>query len=110
MARAPFVAPRAEDRVIVLLVQPPEKFLKSLVSQNALNIVERVAKLIVAPCLVNEIFAGLAGRHDFPAAFATWDDVVPARWNISPAEDTRFTHTQRSTRNAANQPGPYSPP
>src|SRR5437016_14112667 len=73
------VSPRSEERAWLLLVKPPEEFLKPWIGPDFLDCVESVAQLLMRPSLVDELFTGVAGRHSFRSTFAPRNDVVPSR-------------------------------
>ncbi len=68
-------------------MQPLEEFLKTSVGQNSLHRIERVAKFIVAPGLVDEILARMTGRRDLGSAFAARNHVM------STCRDLPFTES-----------------
>lgn len=83
----------SENRGLLLFMQPLEEFLKASVGQNDFHSVKRVTKLIVAPSLVDEILARMAGRNDFCAAFAAWDHVMSPSWDLSATKNTEVHKT-----------------
>ena len=80
------VSPRPEVSAGLLLVKPPEELLKPCISPDFLDSVESVPQFVMRPGLVNEFFAGIAGRRCFRSAFAPRDHVVPARGNVALTE------------------------
>lgn len=68
-----------EDRAVVLLIKPAEKFLKAFVGADFLYGIELIAQLVVGPGFVDEVLTAVAGGHGFPAAFAARHDVMTAR-------------------------------
>ena len=76
----------------LLLVEPAQEFLKPGVCQYRLDRVERIPQLIMTPGLVDEILAGMAGRHDFGPTFATRDYVMSARGNIPLTKNASHAH------------------
>jgi hypothetical protein len=76
-----------ENRGVLLLVQPLEKFLKACVGQDGCHGVEGVAKFIVTPGFVDEVLTGMAGGHNFSSALAAWDDMMAARGHRSFAKN-----------------------
>src|SRR5690242_6332811 len=92
---------------LVLLVQPLEKFLKTSVGQDGFHRVERVAKFVVTPRLVDEILTGMAGRHDFGAAFAARHYVVSTCRDLTFAKDARLGHRHRRKHSEAAQHGKW---
>src|SRR5437016_9188247 len=77
------VSPRSEERAWLLLVKPPEEFLKPWIGPDFLDCVESISQFLMRPGLVNEIFAGVAGRRCFRSALATRDHVVPSRRHLA---------------------------
>ena len=64
--------------------------MEARIGQDTLDGVVDVAKLVVGPGFVDEIFAGAACRNGFLPTFAAWDDVMVVRWNLSPTEAAFF--------------------
>src|SRR5215218_1073864 len=94
LARCPgSVAPSPENRAFLLLVEPAQEFLEPRVRQNLFHGIERVAQFVVTPGLVDKVLAGVAGRHDLPAAFAARHNVMTAGENVAFTEDTGLRHT-----------------
>ena len=87
------VAPGPEEGAFLLLVKPAEELLESRIGLDLLDRVERVPQFVVTPGLVNEVFAGVAGRHDFGPAFAARDNMVPSRGELSLTEHASLGHT-----------------
>jgi hypothetical protein len=82
----------SENSRVLLLMQPPEEFLKTSVAQDGFHRIERVSKLVMAPGLVDEILAGMAREHDFGSAFATRHQVMSPCRDLSFTEDARLGH------------------
>ena len=82
----------SENRGFLLLIQPLEKFLETGVGQNGFHRVERVAKFVVTPGLVNEILARVARRHNFGPAFAARNHMMSTRRYFSFIEQARLGH------------------
>src|SRR5260370_37395746 len=90
------VSPRSEERALLLLVKPPEEFLKPWIGLDFLYCVESVPQFVMRPGLVNEILAGGACRCCFRSALATRDHVVPSRWHVAFTECAAYDHTADS--------------
>jgi len=82
----------SENSSVLLLIQPPEKFLKTRVGQNGFHRIESISQLVMTPGLVNEILAGMTGRHDLGPAFAAGHDVMSTCRNFSFTKHTRVGH------------------
>src|SRR5438093_12017285 len=76
------VSPGSEERAWLLLVKPAEEFLKQWIDLYLLDCVVSVAQFLMRPGLVNEIFAGVAGRRCLRSTFAPRNDVVPSRGHL----------------------------
>ena len=79
----------AENSRVLLLMQPPEEFLKTSVAQDGFHRIERVSKLVMAPGLVDEILAGMARGHDLRSTFAARHDMVPSGRDRALTENAR---------------------
>ena len=90
------VAPRPKNCAVMLLVEPAEKSLETLVGLDFLDGVKFVTELVVRPGFVDEIFATMAGGRHLASALAARDDVVSARGDVSFAKDARIVHTKGS--------------
>ena len=64
--------------------------MEARIGQDTLDGVVDVAKLVVGPGFVDEIFAGAACRNGFLPTFAAWDDVMVVGWNLPVTEDAFF--------------------
>lgn len=92
-----------EDRAVVLLIKPAEKFLKAFVGADFLYGIELIAQLVVGPGFVDEVLTAVAGGHGFPAAFAARHDVMTARRHFPQTENARVVHARfRFMENAFN--------
>jgi hypothetical protein len=83
----------SEKRGFLLFMQPREEFLKPSVGQYSLHSVERVAKLIVTPGLVDEILTRMTRWCNFDSAFAPRYHVVSSRRDLTFTEGARLGHT-----------------
>jgi len=90
------VSPRPEESVWLLLVKPPEEFLKPRIGLDSLDGVEPVAQFVMRPGLVDEIFAGVTGWRRLRPALATRDHVMPARGHLAFAKHATLEHTRSS--------------
>lgn len=91
-AGAPAIAPGAEHRTLVLLVEPAEKLLETFVGKNSFYRIERVAQFVMAPRLVDKILARMARGHDLLAALATRHHVMSSRRHFALTEYAAFRH------------------
>ena len=71
----------------MLLLQPLEELPKTNIGENALNGVESVPQLVMAPGLVDEIFARMTRGNDFCSALAARNDMMAASWHRAVAEN-----------------------
>ena len=69
-------------------MQPLKKLLKTNVGENAFDGVESVPQFVMAPGLVDEIFARMACGLDFCSTLAARNDVMAASWHRAVAENT----------------------
>ena len=76
----------------MLLMQPSEEFLETSIGQNRFHRIERVPKLVMTPGFVDEIFTGMARRHDIGPAFAARHHVMPTRRDLTFTKDARLRH------------------
>jgi len=83
-------------------MQPLEKSLETGVGQNGFHRVERAAKFVVTPGLVNEILARVARKHDLGSAFAARNHMMSTRWDLSLTKHARLGHKSFAA-NIANQ-------
>ena len=90
MPRAALVAVAWKVRRSLLLAQPGKEPLKPRIGEDFFHCVDLVAKLIVGPGLVDEVFAGLAGGHRFLSSFAPRNDVVLPRLDCCPEAEGAF--------------------
>ena len=86
------VAPGPEEGAFLLLVKPAEEFLESRIGLDFLDRIERVPQFVVTPGLVNEVFAGVAGRRRVPSSPAARDHVVTSRGHLSLTKCAAFGH------------------
>ena len=87
------VTPSSEECSLLLLVKPAKELLEARITLNFFDRVGLVAQLVMRPCLVNEILAGMAGRSDVASAFAARHNMMPSRRHLPVAECARFVHT-----------------
>jgi hypothetical protein len=71
------ISPGPEEGGVLLLVKPPEEFLKPRIDLDFLDGIERIPQLVVRPGFVDKILAGVAGRCRVSSALASRDHVVP---------------------------------
>jgi hypothetical protein len=89
------VATSPEESSFLLFVQPTEEFLEARIGLNLFNRIELVAQFVVRPGLVDEVFAGMAGRSDVSSAFAARHNVVPSGGHLPVTKCANFVHTVR---------------
>jgi hypothetical protein len=82
----------AKNCGFLLSMQPLEEFLKTSVGQDGFHRIERVAKLIVAPGLMDEVLAGMARGHDLGSPFAARHHVMSPRRDLPFTEDAGLGH------------------
>ena len=82
----------AENSRVLLLMQPLEELLKPSVRQDGFHRLERVAKLVMTPGLVDKIFTGMARRHDLGSALAARHHVMSLRRDLPFTERARIGH------------------
>jgi hypothetical protein len=92
-ARSIPVAMGPEESSFLLLVEPTEELLEARIGLNPFNRIELVAQFVVRPGLVDEVFAGMAGRGDVSSAFATRHNVVPSRRHLPVTKCADSVHT-----------------
>ena len=84
------VPARPKHHAILLSVEPPQELLEPIIGQNLLDGIEYVAQFIVRPCLVDEILARSAGRHDLRPAFTARDHMMAVGRNSTATKDASF--------------------
>ncbi len=76
----------------MLFMQPSEEFFETSIGQDRFHGIERVPKLVMTPGFVDEIFTGMARRHDFGSAFAARHYMMSSRRDLPFTKHARLDH------------------